>query len=159
MSLYDLEAQTIDGPICKLAEFRGKILLIVNVASRCACTRQYAGLQRLYETYKDKGFAILGFPCNQFGHQEPGDEATIKSFCSLRYRVTFPMFAKVEVNGKAAHPVYKLLKDKKRGTFGSRSIKWNFTKFLIDREGNIIKRYGPIASARRIEKDIAALIS
>jgi len=159
MTVYDIEAQSIDGPARKLEEFRGKVLLIVNVASRCAFTGQYAGLEALYQRWKDRGLVILGFPCNQFGKQEPGDEAAIKSFCSLKYNVTFPMFRKVEVNGADTHPLYQLLKSEKPGTLGTTSIKWNFTKFLVDASGNVLRRYGPSTGAGRIEKDISSLLA
>jgi glutathione peroxidase len=159
MRIYDIEANTIDGRRQSLGDYRGQALLIVNVASQCTLTRQYAALEALYRKYKDKGFAILGFPCNQFGKQEPGDEATIKSFCSLNYGVSFPMFAKIEVNGENAHPLYKLLKSARRGIFGTRSIKWNFTKFLVDKNGTVIKRFGPIASARKVEKRLTRLLT
>ena len=130
------------------------MLLIVNVASRCAFTKQYADLEDLFKRNQDKGLTILGFPCNQFGKQEPKGEAEIKSFCSLTYNVTFPMFSKIEVNGSGTHPLYALLKAAKGGTLGTRSIKWNFTKFLVGKDGTVLKRYGPAASIKSIEKDL-----
>jgi glutathione peroxidase len=138
-TVYEFEATTIDGHPIRLDAYRGQVLLIVNVASRCAFTKQYAGLEDLYRRHKDKGFTILGFPCNQFGHQEPGDEAAIKSFCSLTYNVSFPMFRKIDVNGSGADPLYKFLKAARRGTLGTKFIKWNFTKFLIGRRGDVLR--------------------
>ena len=158
MTIYDFEVRTIDGQTQKLDAYKGQLMLIVNVASKCTLTPQYRGLEDLYRRWKDKGFTILGFPCNQFAAQEPGDEAAIKGFCSLNYDVSFPMFAKIEVNGDGAHPLYKYLESEKRGIFGTRSIKWNFTKFLIARDGTVLKRFGPIASSRRIAKSVAALL-
>ena len=152
-NLYDFSARTIDGEELSLAEFRGKALLVVNTASKCGFTPQYEGLEALYDELKDEGFEILGFPCNQFGHQEPGDEAEIKSFCSLTYDVQFPMFAKVDVNGADAHPLYQWLKNEKRGVGPSR-IKWNFTKFLVDAEGNVVDRYGPTTKPEKLKDDI-----
>ena len=134
------------------------MLLIVNVASRCGFTPQYAGLESLYRSHRDRGFAVLGFPCDQFGHQEPGDEAEIKSFCSLRYDVTFPLFAKIKVNGDDAHPLYKFLKAEKKGLLGSEAIKWNFTKFLVDRNGHVVKRYAPQDKPESLEKDLEPLL-
>jgi glutathione peroxidase len=156
--IYEFDVTTIDGQQLKLDAYRGQLLLIVNVASRCSFTKQYAGLENLYRRYKDKRFVILGFPCNQFGHQEPGDEAAIKSFCSLTYRVSFPMFKKIDVNGKSAHPLYKFLKSARRGTLGTKFIKWNFTKFLVGRDGEVLRRFGPAAGSRRLEKWIAPLL-
>jgi glutathione peroxidase len=158
MGIYDIDVKTIDGQTQTLDAFRGRVLLIVNVASKCAFTGQYAGLEDLYRRYKDKGLVILGFPCNQFGAQEPGTESDIKSFCSLKYDVSFPMFAKVDVNGSAAHPLYTFLKSEKRGTLGTQAIKWNFTKFLIDKDGAVLRRYGPTASTNQIEKEVVGLL-
>lgn len=158
MDIYGFNVTTIDGQAQTLAPYRGWVLLIVNVASRCALTPQYARLQSLYERYRAQGFTVLGFPCDQFGHQEPGDNLEIKNFCSLTYRVTFPMFAKVEVNGDHAHPLFQYLKSVRRGWLGSCSIKWNFTKFLVDRDGAVLRRFGPITSARRLEKSIQPLL-
>jgi len=158
MSIYDFEVITIDGHPQKLDAYRGQVLLIVNVASRCAFTKQYAGLEELYQRCKIMGLTILGFPCNQFGQQEPGDEAAIKSFCSLKYNVSFPMFKKIDVNGKTAHPLYAFLKSAKRGTLFTKSIKWNFTKFLIGRDGKVLRRFGPMANSHKIEKAIGPLL-
>ena len=158
MNVYDFEVVSIDGQALKLDAYKGRVLLIVNVASRCMFTKQYAGLEDLYRRYKDKGLVVLGFPCNQFGAQEKGDEESIKSFCSLTYDVTFPMFRKIEVNGENGHPLYKHLESAKTGLFGTKSIKWNFTKFLVNRDGEVVKRYGPAASAARIEKGVIALL-
>ncbi|MFN0022418.1 MAG: glutathione peroxidase [Parvularculaceae bacterium] len=142
-SVYDFSAKRIDGREEKLAAYKGKALLVVNVASKCGFTPQYDGLQKLYADNRAKGFEVLGFPCNQFGAQEPGDEKEIQSFCSTTYGVDFPLFAKVDVNGEDAHPLYKFLKKEKKGLAGSESIKWNFTKFLIGRDGEVIARFGP----------------
>jgi glutathione peroxidase len=155
---YELELTTIDGGSRSLGEWRGLVLLIVNVASRCGLTPQYAGLEALYRRHSDRGFAVLGFPCDQFGHQEPGDEAEIQQFCSLTYDVTFPMFAKVEVNGPGAHPLYRHLKSAKKGLLGTEAIKWNFTKFLVDRHGTVVRRYGPHDTPEQIEKDLLPLL-
>lgn len=158
MNIYDVEVTTIDGTLQKMDMYRGKTLLIVNVASRCGFTPQYEGLQALYERYRDNEFVVLGFPCNQFGHQEPGDEAEIQSFCSLNYNVTFPMFAKIDVNGDDAHPLYRHLKSAKKGLLGTEAIKWNFTKFLVGPDGTAIKRYAPTDSPESIATDLAALL-
>jgi len=158
VSIYDFEVTTIDGQPQKLETYRGQVLLIVNVASRCGFTGQYAGLEELYRRHQSQGFVVLGFPCNQFGHEEPGDEAEIKAFCSRTYDVTFPMFRKIEVNGKQAHPLYVFLKNAKRGSLFTKSIKWNFTKFLVGRGGEVLKRFGPTVGASRIEKSLAALL-
>jgi glutathione peroxidase len=157
-SVYDFSAKSIDGEDESLARYKGKTMLIVNVASKCGFTPQYTGLEALYEKFKDKGVVVLGFPCDQFGHQEPGDEAEIKSFCSLNYDVKFPLFAKVEVNGANTHPLYKYLKSQAKGLLGSESIKWNFTKFLVDKDGKVLTRYAPTDTPQSIEKDIAALV-
>lgn len=155
-TVHDFTAKRLSGKEEKLSDYKGKMLLIVNTASKCGFTPQYEGLQELYDQYKDKGLEILGFPCNQFGAQEPGSEKDIASFCSVNYGVTFPMFAKIDVNGDDAHPLYKFLKSEKKGVMGSESIKWNFTKFLIDREGEVVARFGPQDTpeliGRRIEK-------
>lgn len=155
-SVYDFEATTIDGQPKRLDQFRGEVLLIVNVASQCGFTGQYAGLEELYRQHRAAGFRVLGFPCDQFGHQEPGDEAQIAEFCSLKFNVTFPMFAKIDVNGDTAHPLYKFLKSARRGLLGTRAIKWNFTKFLIDRAGRVVKRYSALTAPPRIERDLLA---
>jgi len=159
MNLYECTVKTIAGQTLTLDTFRGQILLIVNVASKCGFTSQYAGLEALYRRYRDKGFSILGFPCDQFGHQEPGSEAEIKSFCSLTYDVTFPLFAKIEVNGSGAHPLYTCLKKAQPGLFGSEGVKWNFTKFLVNREGQVLKRYAPTDTPEKIEDDLSKLIA
>jgi glutathione peroxidase len=157
-SVYDFSAKTIDGDEQRLDAYKGNAMLVVNVASKCGFTPQYTGLEALYEKLKDKGLVVLGFPCDQFGHQEPGDEAEIKNFCSLTYDVKFPMFAKVDVNGANTHPLYKYLKHEAKGVLGSESIKWNFTKFLIDKDGKVIRRYAPTDTPAKIEKDVAALL-
>ena len=157
-SVYDFSARTLDGDEQKLSAYKGKTLLVVNVASKCGFTPQYTGLEALYEKYKDKGVVVLGFPCDQFGHQEPGDEAEIRNFCSLNYDVKFPLFAKIEVNGANAHPLYKYLKAQAKGVLGSESIKWNFTKFLIDADGKVLTRYAPTDTPEKIEKDLARML-
>lgn len=157
-SIYDFSARDIDGKERSLAEFRGKALLVVNVASKCGFTPQYEGLEALHKEWHAKGFEVLGFPCDQFGHQEPGDEAEIRNFCSLNYGVTFPMFAKIDVNGDDAHPIYRWLKSEKKGLLGTEGIKWNFTKFLIDREGNVVARYAPTDTPAKIGKDLPAVL-
>ncbi len=155
---YDFSARDIDGNEQPLSKFKGEALLVVNVASKCGFTKQYTGLEALQKQFHGKGFEVLGFPCDQFGHQEPGDEAEIKNFCSLTYDVSFPMFSKVNVNGGEAHPFYEWLKKEKSGLLGIGLIKWNFTKFLIDREGHVIKRYAPTDEPEAIGKDIAKLL-
>ncbi|MBS0556206.1 MAG: glutathione peroxidase [Proteobacteria bacterium] len=157
-SVYDFSARTIDGDEQKLSAYKGKTMLVVNVASKCGFTPQYTGLEALYEKFKDKGVVVLGFPCDQFGHQEPGDEAEIKNFCSLTYDVKFPLFAKIDVNGANTHPLYKYLKAQAKGLLGSESIKWNFTKFLVDAEGKVVTRYAPTDTPQKIEKDLAQLL-
>ena len=143
-----------DGSETDLSPFAGKVLLIVNTASKCGFTPQYAGLEALYRKYEDRGFAVLAFPCNQFGAQEPGDAEEIASFCSLTYDVTFPVFAKVDVNGADAAPLFRHLKSAAKGVLGSEAIKWNFTKFLVDRDGNVVERYAPTTTPEAIEQDI-----
>jgi glutathione peroxidase len=155
---YDFSARTIDGDEQPLDAYRGKAMLIVNVASQCGFTPQYTGLEAMYRKHKDEGLEVLGFPCDQFGHQEPGNEDEIKNFCSLTYDVSFPLFAKVDVNGDAAHPLWKWLKQEKSGLLGLDGIKWNFTKFLIGRDGNVIKRYAPTDTPEKIEKDLAGVL-
>lgn len=157
--LYGIEVKTIEGKSLKMAEFQGRTLLIVNVASKCGFTNQYTGLEKLYQSYKDKGFLILGFPCNQFGAQEPGDETEIKNFCSLTYEVTFPMFAKVDVNGEHAHPLFSALKSAAPGILGTEGIKWNFTKFLVNSSGAVVKRYAPQDKPESMASDIEAAIN
>ena len=157
-TVYDFEANLLDGTPQNLDAYRGKLLLVVNVASKCGFTPQYEGLEALYCTHRDEGFEVLGFPCNQFGHQEPGDADTIRNFCSTKYDVTFPLFAKIDVNGADAHPLYKFLKHAAPGVLGSEAIKWNFTKFLVDREGNVVRRYASADTPEKIGKDIRGLL-
>ena len=157
--VYGYEVRTIDGKEATLEPFRGQVLLIVNVASKCGFTPQYEGLEALYRKYHARGFAVLGFPCDQFGHQEPGDEAEIQRFCSLTYEVSFPMFAKIAVNGANAHPLYQYLKKAQTGLLGTEAIKWNFTKFLIDREGKVINRFAPTDTPAKIDADIEPLLN
>ncbi|MDZ7653057.1 MAG: glutathione peroxidase [Burkholderiaceae bacterium] len=153
-TVYDFSAQTIDGKTRQLADYKGKALLVVNTASKCGFTPQYKGLEAVYEKFKDRGFAVLGFPCNQFGAQEPGPESEIAEFCEMNYGVTFPMFAKVDVNGDDAHPLFKHLTSAKKGLLGSEAIKWNFTKFLIGKDGAVLERYAPTTTPEAIVKDI-----
>lgn len=157
-SIYEFSAKDIDGKEQSLGAYQGKAMLIVNVASKCGFTPQYEGLEALYEKFRDKGLVVLGFPCDQFGHQEPGDEAEIKNFCSLNYDVQFPLFAKIDVNGANADPLYKYLKHEAKGLLGSESIKWNFTKFLVDKNGKVVKRYAPTDTPESIEKEVAAVL-
>ncbi|HVZ79265.1 MAG TPA: glutathione peroxidase [bacterium] len=159
MSIHPFQAKTIDGKEIALSQYRGKALLIVNVASRCGFTPQYEGLEALYKKYKDRGFEILGFPCNQFGSQEPGTETEIKQFCDLNYGVTFPLFAKIDVNGPNAHPLYKYLTSEKPGILGTEAIKWNFTKFLIGKDGEPVKRYASAATPASLEADVEAVLN
>lgn len=157
-SIYDFTANDIDGKPRSLSEFRGKAMLVVNVASKCGFTPQYEGLEKMYRELKDKDFVVLGFPCDQFDHQEPGDAAEIKNFCSLTYDVSFPLFEKIEVNGPGAHPLYQFLKKEATGLLGSESIKWNFTKFLVDADGKVVRRYAPIDKPASIQKDVAKIL-
>ena len=157
-AIYDIAVNDIDGKPKKLEEYRGKVLLIVNVASQCGFTPQYKGLEALYEKLGPRGLEILGFPCNQFGAQEPGSEEEIAQFCELNYGVTFPLFAKIEVNGAAAAPLYQYLKKAKPGLLGSEAIKWNFTKFLVDRKGTVVERYAPNTEPEAIAGDIEKLL-
>ena len=157
-TVHDFKASALDGTERPLADWHGKVLLIVNVASRCGLTPQYTGLEALQRKYAARGFEVLGFPCNQFGAQEPGSAEEIRDFCSTRYDVTFPMFAKVDVNGDGAHPLWRHLKEQKPGLLGIEAIKWNFTKFLVDREGHVIKRYAPTEEPSAIERDIEAAL-
>lgn len=158
MQLQDLEVTTLEGELQTLAAYAGKTLLIVNVASRCGFTPQYEGLEVLWRRYRDRGFVVLGFPCNQFGHQEPGTTEEIRTFCSTRYEVSFPLFSKVEVNGPGAHPLFTRLKEAAPGVLGSTAIKWNFTKFLVDKHGQVLKRYGSIDTPASLEQDIEAVL-
>ncbi len=153
-NIYEYTARSITGEERALADFKGQAVLIVNTASKCGFTPQFTGLEALYEKYKDQGFAVLGFPCNQFLNQDPGDEQQIASFCSMDYGVTFPMFAKIEVNGPGAHPLFQHLTSEAPGLLGSKAIKWNFTKFLVGRDGKIIDRYAPTTKPEDIAKDI-----
>ena len=155
---YDFEVNRLNGDPVKLSEYHGKVLLIVNTASRCGFTPQYSGLEKLYGKFKERGLEILGFPCNQFGKQEPGNSDEIAEFCSVNYGVTFPMFEKIDVNGNDTHPLYRYLKGEARGVLGSEPIKWNFTKFLINREGEVVKRYGSTTKPEQIEADIEAAL-
>ncbi|MBK6404797.1 MAG: glutathione peroxidase [Holophagales bacterium] len=157
-TLTDIEVTTIDGKAQKLSAYAGKTLLVVNVASKCGFTPQYTGLEALYRKYRDRGLVVLGFPCDQFGHQEPGDAEEIKSFCSLKYDVTFPMFAKVEVNGENTHPLYRHLKKAAPGLLGTEAIKWNFTKFLVDPRGENVTRYAPNDTPESLGKDVEKLL-
>jgi glutathione peroxidase len=159
VSIYDIPVTAIDGTAAALAAYRGRVLLVVNVASKCGFTPQYAGLEELYRKYKDRGLVVLGFPCNQFMWQEPGEGDAIKSFCTLKYNVTFPMFAKVDVNGPNAHPLYQHLKGAARGFLGTKSVKWNFTKFLVDREGKVVRRYATATRPEKLAADIEKLLS
>lgn len=156
-TIYDYKARSLQGKEVALDEFRGKVVVVVNTASKCGFTPQYAGLEQLYEKYKDQGLVVLGFPCNQFGNQEPGSAKEIQEGCLVNYGVSFRMFEKIDVNGKNEHPLYTFLKEKQPGILGSK-IKWNFTKFLIDRNGNPVKRFAPITKPEKMEKDILKLL-
>ena len=156
--LYEIEVRTWDGEVLRMDRFKGQVLLIVNVASQCGFTPQYAGLEALYRKHRDQGFALLAFPCNQFGKQEPGSESEIQEFCAAKYGVTFPLFAKVDVNGGRAHPLFVFLKSRQSGLLGSAAIKWNFTKFLVDRSGNVTARFSPSTAPDAIEPRVAALL-
>jgi glutathione peroxidase len=158
VTVHDYSARTIDGEDRKLSDYKGQVMVIVNTASKCGFTPQYKGLEKMFRDYRDRGLVVLGFPCDQFGHQEPGDDNEIKKFCSLNYEVSFPMFSKVDVNGDHAHPLYKYLKDEAPGLLGSRAIKWNFTKFLVDRKGDVVKRYAPNAAPEELAPDIERLL-
>ena len=157
-SIYDFSAETLDGQPAPLADYRGKVVLIVNTASKCGFTGQYAGLEKLYKRFRDRGLVVLGFPCNQFGSQEPGNAKEIASFCSLTYDVQFPMMRKIDVNGPKAHPLYAYLKKARKGFLGTQSIKWNFTKFLVDRNGQVTGRFAPNVEPRALEGAIEALL-
>lgn len=156
--IYQFAATTIKGEPVSLSDYRDQVLLIVNTASKCGLTPQFDGLEKLYEKYRARGFAILGFPCNQFSQQDPGNNAEIEQFCQLNYGVSFPMFAKIEVNGPSAHPLFQYLKHAAPGIFGSEKIKWNFTKFLIGRSGNVITRFAPATKPEKIEQAINAAL-
>ncbi len=157
-NIYDISVQTASGETKTLDEYREQVMLIVNTASKCGFTPQYAGLEAIYRKYADQGFVVLGFPCNQFGGQEPGDITEIQNFCSLTYDVSFPLFAKINVNGNDTEPLYQYLKSAAPGLLGSEAIKWNFTKFLIDREGNVLNRYAPTTTPESMESAIEALL-
>ncbi|MFT8244068.1 glutathione peroxidase [Roseomonas sp. BN140053] len=154
----DFSAKGLDGREVPLADFAGKVLLVVNTASKCGFTPQYEGLEALHRKLAPRGFAVLGFPCNQFGGQEPGDEAAIGAFCSTKYDVSFPMFSKVEVNGAGAHPLWRWLKGERPGVLGTEGIKWNFTKFLVNRQGEVVERFAPTAKPADLEGKVAALL-
>jgi glutathione peroxidase len=158
MTIYDIPVQSIRGETKDLSEYRGNVMLIVNTASKCGFAPQFKGLQRLHETYGDKGLSILGFPSNQFANQEPNDDSSIAQVCELNHGVTFPLHAKIDVRGSGIHPLYRHLTKAKPGFLGIKSIKWNFTKFLIDREGRVVKRFAPSDTPEKIEKDIQALL-
>ena len=158
MSVYDYSAKTLDGQDTSLADYRGQVLLIVNTASKCGFTPQYEGLEALYRDYKDKGFTVLAFPCNQFGAQEPGNAEEIANFCSLTYDVTFPVLAKIDVNGPSAHPLYAYLKHEQKGLLGTEAIKWNFTKFLIGRDGEVVERFAPTTKPEDLKQAVEALL-
>ncbi len=156
--IHDFSATTLDGHEQSLADYKGKVVLIVNTASKCGFTPQYDGLEQLHREYSPRGLVVLGFPCNQFGAQEPGDAAEIASFCSLTYNVSFPMFAKVDVNGDHAHPLFRYLKAAKPGLLGTEGIKWNFTKFLVGKDGEVVGRYAPATKPEELTKEIEALM-
>jgi glutathione peroxidase-family protein len=158
MSIYDFIAETLDGQPAPLSGWRDKVVLIVNTASKCGFTPQYAGLEALHRKYRDRGLVVLGFPCNQFGAQEPGDAAEIASFCSLTYEVDFPMMRKIDVNGPRTHPLYAYLKHARKGVLGTEGVKWNFTKFLVDRQGEVVDRFAPNATPQSLEGAIEALL-
>ena len=158
MSIYDFNVKTIDGEEISMSKYKGKVLLIVNVASKCGFTSQYEGLEKLFEKYKNEDFMVLGFPSNQFANQEPESNEKIKEFCSLTYDVKFDMFAKIDVNGENEAPLYKFLKSNQKGILGTENIKWNFTKFLVDKEGNIVDRFAPTSTPESIEKEIIKLL-
>lgn len=158
-TIYSLTARTNDGQEISLERYRGRVLLVVNLASKCVFTPQYGDLQALQDELGERGFSVLGFPCNQFGMQEPGSDEQIRSFCSLSYNVTFDLFAKVEVNGPKTHPVFQFLKNASKGLLGSESIKWNFTKFLVDRRGNVLERYSPMTNPKKLRNAIEKAIA
>jgi len=155
---FEFSAVDIDGNLQPLSQYAGKVLLVVNVASQCGFTPQYTGLERLWRDYRDRGLVVLGFPCDQFGHQEPGDESEIRNFCSLNYDVDFPLFAKVDVNGDGAHPLWRWLKAQKSGILGTEAIKWNFSKFLVGRDGQVVARYAPVDKPESLASDIEAAL-
>ncbi|MET3667299.1 glutathione peroxidase [Caulobacter sp. 1776] len=158
MSVYDYSAKTLDGQDVNLADYRGQVLLIVNTASKCGFTPQYEGLEALYRAHKDRGFTVLAFPCNQFGAQEPGNAEEIANFCSLTYDVTFPVMSKIDVNGADAHPLYRFLKKEQKGVLGTEAIKWNFTKFLIGKDGEVVERFAPTVKPEDLKAAVEALL-
>jgi glutathione peroxidase len=158
-NVYGFSASLLDGRVVSLDQFKGRVLLIVNTASKCGFTPQYKGLEQLHLRFKDRGFEVLGFPCNQFGEQEPGTAEQIGAFCEKNYGVSFPVFDKIDVNGPNAHPLYRYLKERKRGIFGTEKIKWNFTKFLVDRSGNVVGRYAPNKDPEKLVPDIERLLN
>lgn len=158
MTVYQFDAKKINGETISLSEYQGDVLIIVNTASNCGFTTQYKELQELYEQYKEKGFTVLGFPCNQFMNQEPGTESDIQSFCEMNFGVTFPLFSKVDVNGKNAHPLFQYLTEEAPGVLGMKAVKWNFTKFLVNRSGEVVERYAPNTNPKEISQDIEKLI-
>ena len=159
MNVYDFTVKDIQGHDVSLSQYKDKVLLIVNTASKCGFTPQYDGLEALYQKYKDKGLVILGFPCNQFGKQEPGNEGAISEFCELNFGVSFPLFKKIDVNGADAHPLYRFLKKEQKGVLGTEAIKWNFTKFLVDKDGRVIRRYAPQDAPKKLAGDIEAALA
>jgi glutathione peroxidase len=159
MSIYEFSAETLRGETVSLSDYRGKVLLIVNTASKCGFTPQYEGLEALHRRYSGQGLVVLGFPCNQFGAQEPGDASEIQGFCSLTYDVTFPMFAKIDVNGPKTHPLYAYLKHAQKGLLGSEAVKWNFTKFLVGRDGAVVERFGSMTKPEDIAASIETLLA
>ena len=158
-TVYDFEALQINGKSVALSKFKGKVMLIVNTASQCGFTPQFGGLEELHKTYSDQGLAVLGFPCNQFGAQDPGTDSDIASFCQVNYGVSFPMMSKIDVNGPTAHPLYQWLSAEAPGLLGSKSIKWNFTKFLVGKDGKVIKRYAPLDKPADLAKDIESALA
>ena len=158
-SIFNFSCKDVDGNEKNLSELQGKVTLVVNTASKCGFTPQYKGLEDLYQKYKEQGLEVLGFPCNQFGNQEPGSNNEIEEFCTLNYRVTFPMFSKVDVNGDSADPLFKFLTSNKKGLLGSSKIKWNFTKFLVDKDGNPVKRFAPTTTPEQISEDIEEILN
>jgi len=157
MNIYDFSAKTIDGQEKSLADYKGKTLLIVNTASKCGFTPQYEGLEKLYQTYKDQGFTVLGFPCNQFNNQDPGTNEEISEFCQTNYGVNFPMFSKIDVNGEDAHPLFKFLTSEQKGIV-TKNIKWNFTKFLVNKDGDVLERFAPQTKPENIKEDIEKVL-
>ena len=157
MEFYNFEAERLDGTTESMKNYKGKTIIVVNTASKCGLTPQYEGLEKLYTKYKDQGLVVLGFPCNQFGNQEPGDANDIKEFCQINYGVSFPMFAKIDVNGNDTHPIFKYLKSELRGLLGGK-IKWNFTKFVIDKNGKPVKRFAPISKPKAMESFISGIL-